>query len=94
MGNTTLITVDLGNTTLNTVNLGTTTINTVDLGRTSTGVGATVKTTTNTNTITSQNGIGKGAKFSLGAFMDLTEASHYGDVDATILNKVKPILLI
>ncbi len=38
--------------------------------------------------------IGKDAEFSLGAVMGVTEASHDGDVDATLLNQVKPLLLL
>ena len=53
---------------------------------------ARMETTNTTNTITSQYGIGKGAESSLGAVMGVTEASHDGDVDAALLNQVKPIL--
>ena len=37
-----------------------------------------METTTTTNTITSQYGIGEGAEISLGAVMGVTEASHDG----------------
>ena len=49
-------------------------------------------TTTNTNTITPQFGIGEGTELCLGAVMDVTESSHDGEVDA--INQVKPILLL
>ena len=51
-----------------------------------------METTTTTKTINSQYEIRKGAEFSLGAIMDVTESSHDGEVDA--INQVKPILLI
>ena len=53
-----------------------------------------METTTTTNTITSQYGIGEGAEFSLGAVISVTEASHDGYSDATLLNQVMPILLL
>ena len=53
-----------------------------------------METTNATNTITSQYGIEEGDEFILGAIMGVTEASHEGDVDATLLNQVKTILLL
>ena len=49
---------------------------------------------TTTSTIISQYGIGECTEFSLRAFMDITEASYDGDVDAILPNQVMPILLL
>ena len=49
-------------------------------------------TTTTTNTINSQYEIRESAEFSLGAVLDVTESSHYGEVDS--INQVKPIILL
>ena len=51
-------------------------------------------TTITNNTISSQYGIGEGSEFWLGGFIGVTESYHNGDVDATLLNQVKPILLL
>ena len=53
-----------------------------------------METTIATNTITSQYGIEEGTEFISGTVMGVTEASHDGDVDATLLNQVKTILLL
>ena len=53
-----------------------------------------METTIATNTITSQYGIEEGTEFISGAVMGVTEASHDGDVDVTLLNQVKTILLL
>ena len=55
---------------------------------------ARMETTTTTNTITSQYGIGEGAEFNLEAVMNVAEASYDGDVDAILLNQVKLLLLL
>ena len=46
-----------------------------------------METTIATNTITSQYGIEEGAEFISGTVMGVTEASHDGNVDATLLNQ-------
>ena len=53
-----------------------------------------METTIATNTITSQSGNEEGTEFISGTVMGVTEASNDGDVDATLLNQVKTILLL
>ena len=51
-------------------------------------------TITTTNTINSQYGIEEGAEFISGAVIGVVVASRDGEVDATLLNQVKTILLL
>ena len=103
LGTTTLNTFNLATTTLITVDLDTASNGaraTVNLGIVQGendysffGGNSLIETTIATNTITSY-GIEEGAEFISGAVMGATEASHDGDVDATLLNQMKTILLL
>ena len=85
-------TVDLGTTSLNTVVLFTTYLNTVDLGTTTLNTVHLGTTTLNTFDLGTTS---TGAGFEMtGAVMGVTEASHDGNVDDTLLSQMKPILLL